>query len=143
MAIDVRSLLAKLFGVLLPDKGRDSAKAMVVKVADSFRDQGNAGSAALKYREALSIDPDDLDIRKQYANMLKDIASYDEAFGEYNFVLAKRPNDSDTYLQLGHLSKLRGDRAMAIRYYEQAATGSKPSSDAIEELRRLTGGGRR
>lgn len=135
MASRGRSLWGRLFGT----QALVSPKAAILLQADSLRDQGDALSAAVRYREVLAVDPDDLDVRKQYANMLKDSAQYDEAFAEYNHVLAKRPQDSDVYLQLGHLSKVRGDHALAMRYYEQAVGAPVPSTDALEELRKLTG----
>ena len=135
MATRGRSLWGRFFGTQDPK----SPKAAILLQADALRDRGDAMSATVRYREVLAIDPDDLDVRKQYANMLKDSAQYDEAFAEYNHVLAKRPQDSDVYLQLGHLSKVRGEHAVAIRYYEQAVAAPVPSSDAFDELRKLTG----
>jgi len=64
--------------------------------------------------------PERTDIRVQLANMLKDAGALVEAEECYATALLQRPDDADIHLQMGHVLKLRGRRALALASYRRA-----------------------
>ena len=105
----------------------------IIKQADAARDAKDLLGAARLYRQALTNGAPS-GIRKQLANMLKDVGNYDEAFFQYHLCLENDPDDPDTLLQLGHLFKLQGNHAKARAYYARAATSPGTAVDARREL---------
>jgi tetratricopeptide (TPR) repeat protein len=73
--------------------------------------------------------------------MLKDSGRFLEAQREYESILEVTPEDGETFLQLGHLSRQKGDLIAAQAYYKQACSVADRSEDAVRELQNLTGTG--
>jgi tetratricopeptide (TPR) repeat protein len=113
----------------------------LVSAADAARDRGEPAGAAQLYRQAIAAGVRSVGIRKQFANALKDSGRFEEALSEYQICLAAAPDDSDTYLQLGHLFKLRGNLQKAGEYYDLACNCSQPLAGAADELEILKRGG--
>ena len=112
----------------------NTGRRQLVAAADSMRDRGEPAAAADLYRQAIAAGEKSVGIRKQLANALKDSSQFEAALSEYQTCVSAEPDDADTYLQVGHLFKLRGDLAKAGEYYQRACRCPEPSTHAADEL---------
>ena len=84
-----------------------------------------------------STAPQRTEIRRQYANMLRDAGQLAEAESVYRSALAEQPEDADIQLQLGHCLNLQGRRAAALETYGRAAELAPFSTAPLRELFRM------
>ena len=111
------------------------------QVGDIMKLLGNDEKAAEYYKKAVSVSPNDVQLRLTYAKMLDKIGQEDEAVKEYNYVLSKTtdnkdllysleriykrkledsPNDAAITANLGAIMQKEGNFDEALRYYSKA-----------------------
>jgi O-antigen biosynthesis protein len=101
-------------------KRRLSLARRLAQRADQGTTPRGYAKAAEAYEAALAVAPSRLDIRVQYANMLKDARRLSEAEAVYRSTLQEKPDDADLHLQLGHCLNLQGRRLAALEEYGRA-----------------------
>lgn len=110
----------------------DARARFEVERARGFAAQqaGRATEAVAAYERALAL-VDDLDTHANLANALKATGRVDEAQREYDLVLAARPNDADTWYNLGNLRhRQRHDAQGAIEAYRRATEANPELGEA-------------
>ncbi len=111
------------------------------QTGDIMKLLGNDTKSAEFYKKAVSVDPNDIDLRLSYAKMLDKLQQEDEAVEQYNFVLSKTtdnkdvlysleriykrkleesPNDAAITANLGAIMQKEGNFDEALRYYSKA-----------------------
>ena len=111
------------------------------QTGDSMKLLGNDTKAAEYYKKAVSVAPEDIQLRLSYAKMLDKLKQEDEAVEQYNFILSKTtdnkdvlyaleriykrkleesPNDAAVTANLGAIMQKEGNFDEALRYYSKA-----------------------
>lgn len=111
------------------------------QTGDIMKLLGNDPKAAEYYKKAVSVAPNDINLRLAYAKMLDKLGSSDAAVEEYNFILTKTadnkdvlysleriykrkleetPNDASVTANLGAIMQKQGNFDEALRYYSKA-----------------------
>lgn len=111
------------------------------QTGDIMKLLGNNQKAAEYYKKAVSVAPNDIDLRLSYAKILDKLDQQDQAVQEYNFILTKTennkdvlysleriykrkleeaPNDASVTANLGAIMQKQGNFDEALRYYSKA-----------------------
>ena len=111
------------------------------QVGDIMKLLGNDIKAVEYYKKAVSVSPDDAELRLSYAKMLDKLGQEDDAIKEYNYILGKTsdnkdmlyslerifkkkledsPNDASLTSNLGAIMQKEGNYDEALRYYSKA-----------------------
>ena len=111
------------------------------QVGDIMKLLGNDIKAVEYYKKAVSVSPDDAELRLCYAKMLDKLGQEDDAIKEYNYILGKTsdnkdmlyslerifkkkledsPNDASLTSNLGAIMQKEGNYDEALRYYSKA-----------------------
>ena len=96
--------------------------------------------ASLSASLGFSIEPPSL-ILTQASAGLRDRGEYTEALEVLNHLVEVYPSALDGPWQMGHLYRVMGDTATAIRYYEECLRRDPNMAPARQWLERLRGGG--
>jgi tetratricopeptide (TPR) repeat protein len=99
---------------------RHQSAEELFQIGDELRDSGQAAVAAKFYSAGLVKSPTAFAYWVQLGNMLKDTDNFEEAESAYINALNLRSNDSDLYLQLGHLKTRAGAPTPAAEFYAKA-----------------------
>jgi len=86
------------------------------------------------YEKALSDDPFDLNLRREYADFLMEEEAWDEAYKHYKLLIGKVPGTSGFYINLARSLMRLGNKADAALYYDKAE--ACPGFEHDLELRR-------
>ena len=127
------------FNQALSDKSL--IKESFEQTGDIMQLLGNSPKAAEYYKKAVSVAPNDINLRLSYAKMLDKLGSEDAAVEEYNYVLTRTsdnkdilysleriykrkleesPNDASVTANLGAIMQKQGNFDEALRYYSKA-----------------------
>jgi tetratricopeptide (TPR) repeat protein len=99
-----------------------TAKAEFLRVRAAIRTAGEDYTGAdADLKEALTLDPGNLNIKLQYANLLWKLKRKDDALKMYNAVLAKDEKNRFALESLGYLYREDGDIKNAARYFQKLA----------------------
>ena len=111
------------------------------QTGDIMKLLGNEEKASEYYKKAVSVAPDDVQLRLSYAKMLDKLGQEDDAVKEYNYILSKTtdnkdvlysleriykrkfedsPNDANVASNLGAIMQKQGDFDEALKYYSKA-----------------------
>lgn len=111
------------------------------QTGDIMKLLGNNPKAAEYYKKAVSIAPNDINLRLSYAKMLDKLGSEDEAVKQYNYILTQTtdnkdvlysleriykrkleeaPNDASITANLGAIMQKQGNFDEALRYYAKS-----------------------
>ena len=111
------------------------------QIGDIMKLLGNDGKASEYYKKAVSVSPNDIELRLAYAKMLDKLGQEDESVQEYNYILSKTddnkdvlysleriykrkledsPNDASITSNLGAIMQKEGNFDEALRYYSKA-----------------------
>ena len=111
------------------------------QTGDIMKLLGNDNKAVEYYRKAVSVAPNDIQLRLSYATMLDKLGQEDDAVNEYNFILSKTtdnkdilysleriykrkledsPNDASITANLGAIMQKEGNFDEALRYYSKS-----------------------
>jgi tetratricopeptide (TPR) repeat protein len=82
--------------------------------------KGGTKEAIAHYREALRINPNDVDANNNLGNILAKSGKYDEAIGHYFQALKADPEDAKGYNNLGNVLSSLGRNREAIDRYREA-----------------------
>ncbi|HEX4351795.1 MAG TPA: tetratricopeptide repeat protein, partial [Polyangiales bacterium] len=85
------------------------------------KERGEKGTALAHFDAAAAADPANPWVRCDAANMLRELARYEEAEALFKSVLEDHPEHGAALTGLGHLARRRRDRAGALNYFEAAA----------------------
>lgn len=98
------------------------ARAEFLRVRASIRSADNdVAGAESDLKEALRLDPANLNITLQYANLLWRVKRRDDAFKLYEQVLAKDPNNRFGLEAMGYLHREENDNKGAELYFNKLA----------------------
>ncbi len=116
-------------------------KESLQQTGDIMKLLGNSQKAAEYYKKAVSVAPNDIDLRLSYAKILDKLEQQDLAVQEYNYILTKTddnkdvlysleriykrkleesPNDASVTANLGAIMQKLGNFDEALRYYAKA-----------------------
>lgn len=109
----------------------------LVADADRARDEKQWGAAADLYGRYLRLRPRDGGIWVQYGHCLKESGNLSAADAAYYEALRKRPWETDTYLQIGHLRRLQQRPGAALFWYQLASGLAARHGDARREAETL------
>lgn len=104
---------------------------------DRHRDRKEWLEAVACYERHLEHAPYDHAIWIQLGNVAKEAGQLGHSLGAYRKAMQLSDASSDLHMQLGHLNKLRKNRAAALRHYEKALALDPDNVEAREELRRV------
>lgn len=111
------------------------------QTGDIMKLLGNNPKAAEYYKKAVSVAPNDINLRLSYAKMLDKLGSEDAAVDEYNYILTQTtdnkdvlysleriykrkleesPNDASVTANLGAIMQKEGNFDEALKYYAKA-----------------------
>jgi tetratricopeptide (TPR) repeat protein len=111
------------------------------QTGDIMKLLGNNQKSADYYKKAVSVAPNDIELRLSYAKMLDKLEQEDQAVQEYNYILTKTddnkevlysleriykrkleesPNDASVTANLGAIMQKLGNYDEALRYYAKA-----------------------
>jgi len=111
------------------------------QIGDIMKLLGNDVKAAEYYKKAVSVSPNDIQLRLSYAKILDKLGQEDESVQEYNYILSKTtdnkdvlysleriykrkledsPNDASITSNLGAIMQKEGNFDEALRYYSKA-----------------------
>ena len=111
------------------------------QIGDIMKLLGNDIKAVEYYKKAVSVAPNDVKLRLDYAKMLDKLGQEDDAVEEYNYILSKTtdnkdvlysleriykkkledsPNDASLTSNLGAIMQKQGNYDEALRYYSKA-----------------------
>lgn len=112
------------------------------QVASIMKLLGNEPKAAMYYKKAIAVAPNDLSLRLAYAKILDNMDSLDDALNEYSFVLSRTssedkdllytlertfnkkltasPNNANLLANMGAIMQKEGKLDEALSYYKQA-----------------------
>lgn len=101
---------------------RDNPKLTTayLSLAEIHRQQGNYAAAEKAGREALAIDPNNFDVRYNYALTLHMMGRVTDGVREYLRALAMRPNDREANLNLATAYLQLNEPAQALPYAQKA-----------------------
>jgi len=96
--------------LLLPPLARHPGNAdLRLALGNTYREMGDAGRAAVQYRQALLLRPDDVTALGNLADLLADDGRDDEARALYDHVLAAAPGNAQARLNRAIFRLSRGD----------------------------------
>lgn len=75
------------------------------QTGDIMKLLGNNPKAAEYYKKAVSVAPNDIDLRLSYAKILDKLEQEDQAVQEYNYILTKTDNNKDVLYSLERIYK--------------------------------------
>ncbi|MDE3180752.1 MAG: tetratricopeptide repeat protein [Acidobacteriota bacterium] len=132
---DSASALSYLGKLLMDQEQYRQALAILEKVPENQRspstlamlglaysETGSIDKAIASYKEALSIDPDNSDVRRQYADALMRNGKLDVARAQFLEVVKMNPQDGLTHLRLAQLDQAEGQFGTAAKELAQART---------------------
>lgn len=133
------SAAAYEFSKSLADKSY--VKESLEGIGDVMKLLGNDPKSAEYYRKAVTVAPNDADLRLSYARILDNLGNENLAVEEYNYILsqgtenkeilyaleriynkklAAKPNDADTIANLGAILQKQGKLEEALEHYKKA-----------------------
>lgn len=104
----------------IPDNQRSPSALAMLGMA--YSQTGSLDHAISAYKEALSIDPENSDVRRQYADALMRSGKLDDARQQFEQVLKVNSQDGLTYLRLAQLNQAEGRFDKATKLMAQART---------------------
>jgi tetratricopeptide (TPR) repeat protein len=88
------------------------------------------------FRQVLTTDPDDLETRLYLGMSLYDTKRYDEAITVFEELFSRAASDSNnrrlfdwSRIWLGHVYDAKGERTMALNWYQAVADDGAPESE--------------
>jgi glycosyltransferase involved in cell wall biosynthesis len=111
----------------------------VRRAGDRARDAKRWSEAAKHYAAYLKNNPNDVSIRIQLGNCLKEAGQLANALDAYKTAIALDDRHADGHLQIGHLLKILGRTADAIQAYRKSFELSPHDNPAFAELLAMGG----
>jgi len=94
-------------------------------------------SAVATYEKALAKDPENQELRRDYAEALMDMGNTPAARAEFEKILKADPDDGATYLRLAQLDRQEGRFDQARKELERARTLPQPGETKIQDDMRI------
>ena len=104
----------------IPESEMDAQTLSLLGLA--YLQAGNFDNAAATYQKALAQEPENLDVRRAYAEALLRRGKTVEARSELQRVLKSDPEDGNSHLRLGQLDRQEGNFDSARKELERAKT---------------------
>lgn len=115
----------------IPDDEMDSGLFGLMGFA--YARAGQSAEAETAYQKALTLEPENEDIRREYARALMADGKSDEARAQLETLLKSDPQDSDTLISLARLDRSEGRFSDAAEDLERAKTLEPDSTDVAYE----------
>ncbi len=87
---------------------------------DRRYDRGDVEGAAAEFLAALSLDPENVNVRNSLGVCYGRMNRFDQAMAVFREALVLDPKEPMTFYNAGLVSLMRGDRERALRYFHQA-----------------------
>jgi len=114
-----------------PDDPR--APGIRLRVARHLESTRQLDQALVQYQKLVETHPDKPGLRQMYADVLYQLLKYDEAYDQYQQILAQDPNNSAAHFNSGFILKSRGDLEGAEREM-RLAEKIDPSTNTLFHL---------
>jgi tetratricopeptide (TPR) repeat protein len=108
----------------------------LVEMGNHYFDHQQFHDAMVIYKKALEINPDDLDVRTDYAACLNFLGDFEGAKRELKKVLTKSPNHPVANFNLGVVHINKGENDSARKYWNKYLK-LDPNSPRAQEVRKL------
>lgn len=102
----------------IPESQRGPSTLALMGLA--YSKTGATSNAIKSYKEAVEIDPDNTDVRRQYADSLLDANQLPQARAQLEQVVRTNPQDGTAYLRLAQIDQAQGNFADAEKQLAQA-----------------------
>lgn len=89
---------------------RNYVKDSFEQIGDIMKLLRNNTKAVEYYRKAVSLAPDDINLRLNYAKMLDNVGQDDDAVKEFNYILSRVDNDQEVLYSLERIYKKKLDK---------------------------------
>jgi Flp pilus assembly protein TadD/GGDEF domain-containing protein len=104
---------------------------------DRLFDSGDIAAAAREFRAALSLDPENVNVRNSLGVCYGRLERFDEAMAVFREALVLDPKEPMTFYNAGLVSLMRKDRQRALRYFLQADAVGEDFFEAALQIGRL------
>lgn len=104
---------------------------------DRFFDQGDIKGAAAEFQAALSLEPENVNVRNSLGVCYGLLNQFDQAMAVFREALVLNPKEPMTFYNAGLVSLMRGDRDRALRYFHQADAVGRDFFEASLQIGRL------
>lgn len=126
-----RIIIISLLTIFMVSCGDSNKIDTHLDKAQQFYTEGNYANARTEYEQALQLDPENLKVRYQFAQVLEKLQDFRAAAGQYNAILEQDETNIKARVRLGQYMLLakKYDQAM-----EQAETALKHAPDNADVL---------
>jgi tetratricopeptide (TPR) repeat protein len=104
---------------------------------DRLYDQGDAAGAAAEFLAALSLDPENVNVRNSLGVCYGRLNRFEKAMAVFREALMLDPKEPMTFYNAGLVSLMRGDGERALRYFLQADALGDDFFEAALQIGRL------
>ena len=122
----------------------DGTQARSAALADALVATGNTAGAIMTYRDAVKVNPDDVELRLDFARLLKTQGATDEADAEFDKVidivagqLQSKPGDNQLSQQLSTLLEQQGNVDESVAVYREAIKAQPKNTELHNGLAEL------
>jgi tetratricopeptide (TPR) repeat protein len=98
---------------------------------------GEVEQALYFYRQALSLNPSDLQVRRHLVRAYEKAGKLDVALQEIKRMVKAYPTDASAYVEMGRVYLLREDRNRARGSYQEALKIDPQNFAALRQLQKL------
>lgn len=96
--------------------------ALDIELASTYLEKGNMDMAESVYLNALEKNPNDIDLKRAFADLLATEGKYTDAIDSYTNYITEAPTDPYGFIQLAELYFKIGDNYQGRIYYDRAMT---------------------
>jgi len=124
--------LPELVKLLERDGRRDAAK--LVTVAQLLEETGQVDAAIQRYREALAIDPRNVEARTRLVHLLQSAGLLEDAVREYEALIKAAPDSAEHVFELAETWLQRGEREKALKLVMELEFRSTKKPDVLASV---------
>lgn len=105
--------LVELITILESEAGRDFQR--LATIGTLYEETGQVDKALSTYREALTLDGQNIDVRVKLVHLLQTAGQLDQAIKEYEALIKAAPHNADFVFELAETFIQRGERDKALK----------------------------
>lgn len=90
------------------------------RIAESFNNTGNSNGSIKWFKQAVKLEPYNLEFRNKLGSTLAGSNNFNEAIEQFNFVIKENPKHVSALSNLGYVKLSQGNQAEAIKNYKIA-----------------------
>ena len=114
--------------------GNEDSESINARLALSYQNMGDNEKALRAFKQTFRINPNLTSLRFDYANLLGNMESYDEAIEQYKQYILAFPDDANAYRNLGLVYKKLGNNDLALFNFEKSYSKDSSNNETKKEL---------